>query len=102
MQTVLLVTREKVYAVAKVEKNLTSITQKEDRTGQGFHTEVYRVGEVPQKFARPPSLIPPWSITFYQHSWYCHFDDDVYVNVPKLVSVLSEHNPIQEKVYIGR
>ena len=64
MQTVLLVTREKVYAVAKVEKNLTSITQKEDRTGQGFHTEVYRVGEVPQNFPRPPQPDSPLVYNF--------------------------------------
>ncbi len=34
--------------------------------------------------------------------WYCHFDDDVYVNIPNLESLLSEHDPIRDKVYLGR
>ena len=34
--------------------------------------------------------------------WYCHFDDDVYVNIPMLVTTLAEYNPLREKVYIGR
>jgi hypothetical protein len=34
--------------------------------------------------------------------WYCHFDDDMYVNTPLLLSTLAMHDPIKEKVYIGR
>ena len=34
--------------------------------------------------------------------WFCHFDDDIYVNVPMLVSTLSKYNPLKDKVYIGR
>lgn len=46
-------------------------------------------------------------IEFYHYykeinRWYCHFDDDVYVNIPMLVTTLAEYNPLREKVYIGR
>lgn len=34
--------------------------------------------------------------------WFCHFDDDVYVNIPMLIDTLSKYKPSQEKVYIGR
>ena len=30
--------------------------------------------------------------------WYCHFDDDVYVNVPVLMRTLREH---KDKQYLG-
>lgn len=38
--------------------------------------------------------------TFYNR-WFCHFDDDNYVNVPRLVSVLQKYNH-QEDWYLGR
>lgn len=34
--------------------------------------------------------------------WYCHFDDDVYVNIPVLMASLSRYDPFQDHVYIGR
>lgn len=35
------------------------------------------------------------------HRWWCHFDDDNYVNVPRLLSKLQEFDP-QEDWYLGR
>ncbi|CAG0915904.1 unnamed protein product [Notodromas monacha] len=37
----------------------------------------------------------PWLL------WFCHFDDDNYVNVPKLVKLLGRYDP-QENVYLGK
>lgn len=39
---------------------------------------------------------------FTASRWYCHFDDDVYVNIPELLSSLVAYNPLQQRVYIGR
>lgn len=39
---------------------------------------------------------------WWTNRWYCHFDDDVYVNIPMLISSLSTFDPDCEKVYIGR
>ncbi|CAB3363182.1 Hypothetical predicted protein [Cloeon dipterum] len=33
--------------------------------------------------------------------WFCHFDDDNYVNIPKLLSTLGKYSP-QEDWYLGR
>ncbi|XP_012282368.1 fringe glycosyltransferase isoform X2 [Orussus abietinus] len=33
--------------------------------------------------------------------WFCHFDDDNYVNVPRLLSLLDEYNP-REDWYLGK
>ncbi|KAJ0180368.1 hypothetical protein K1T71_003772 [Dendrolimus kikuchii] len=33
--------------------------------------------------------------------WFCHFDDDNYVNVPRLVSVLQKYNHLEDW-YLGR
>lgn len=33
--------------------------------------------------------------------WFCHFDDDNYVNVPRLVSLLNEYSPAKEW-YLGK
>jgi fringe protein len=33
--------------------------------------------------------------------WFCHFDDDNYVNVPRLVHVLADYSP-QEDWYLGK
>ncbi len=33
--------------------------------------------------------------------WYCHFDDDVFVNSEALGSLLSGYNPESENLYIG-
>ena len=35
-------------------------------------------------------------------SWFCHFDDDIYVNYPHLVTLLGKYNPYKEYRYIGR
>ena len=37
-------------------------------------------------------------ILFSIYRWYCHFDDDVYVNVPVLMRTLRVH---KDKVYLG-
>ncbi|XP_055950501.1 fringe glycosyltransferase-like [Argiope bruennichi] len=41
--------------------------------------------------------------TFLESSkkWFCHFDDDNYVNVPRLVKLLQTYNP-QEDWYLGK
>ena len=33
--------------------------------------------------------------------WFCHFDDDNYVNVPALVNTLKNFNP-EDDVYLGK
>lgn len=33
--------------------------------------------------------------------WFCHFDDDNYVNVPRLLKLLDNYNP-REDWYLGR
>ncbi|XP_042219211.1 fringe glycosyltransferase-like [Homarus americanus] len=33
--------------------------------------------------------------------WWCHFDDDNYVNVPQLVSTLADYDPLQDW-YLGK
>ena len=45
-----------------------------------------------------PSLLPPLNL----HSWLCHIDDDIYVNVKQLVSFLSKFDPKKEAIYFGR
>lgn len=37
----------------------------------------------------------------FSNRWFCHFDDDNYVNVPRLVSILQTYNH-QEDWYLGR
>ena len=36
-----------------------------------------------------------------RYQWFCHFDDDVYVNVKQLSNVLQKYNH-NEPYYIGR
>ena len=43
----------------------------------------------------------------YYHSvalcrWFCHFDDDVYVNMRELVTLLRRYDPSSEPIYLGR
>lgn len=38
---------------------------------------------------------------FFPVRWFCHFDDDNYVNVPTLVKTLQNFNP-HEDVYLGK
>ena len=40
-------------------------------------------------------------LQIYYCRWYCHFDDDVYVNTEMLMKVLGRYNPDKQKVYIG-
>ena len=36
------------------------------------------------------------------HSWLCHIDDDMYVNVRNLIPLLSGFDPKTEPIYLGR
>lgn len=36
-----------------------------------------------------------------KYRWFCHFDDDIYVNIPALAELLSQFNATEE-VYLGR
>ena len=38
---------------------------------------------------------------FVRVNWYCHFDDDIYVNVKELSKLLSQYDP-SKPYYIGR
>ena len=40
-------------------------------------------------------------IFFYSYQWFCHFDDDVYVNIPRLNQLLKNYSPHQP-LYIGK
>ncbi|GBP89718.1 Fringe glycosyltransferase [Eumeta japonica] len=42
-----------------------------------------------------------YSLNVSSYWWFCHFDDDNYVNVPRLENVLKGYNP-QEEWYLGR
>lgn len=33
--------------------------------------------------------------------WWCHFDDDNYVNIPKLVQLLNQYDPLLDW-YLGK
>ena len=54
----------------------------------------------------PPSLSLSLSLSFLfflpPHSWLCHIDDDIYVNLKQLVKFLSKFDPKKEAVYFGR
>ncbi|ETN63065.1 hypothetical protein AND_005235 [Anopheles darlingi] len=39
--------------------------------------------------------------TIEQEQWWCHFDDDNYVNVPRLVRMLDDYSPTQDW-YLGK
>ncbi|KAH1003366.1 hypothetical protein HUJ05_011291, partial [Dendroctonus ponderosae] len=39
--------------------------------------------------------------SFVDCRWFCHFDDDNYVNVPRLVRFLADYNP-REDWYLGK
>ena len=34
--------------------------------------------------------------------WFCHFDDDIFVNIPALVATLGQYNPSEERRYFGK
>ena len=38
---------------------------------------------------------------FFMCRWWCHVDDDTYVNVPKLLKVLSKYN-YKDSVILGK
>ena len=44
-------------------------------------------------------VIQPFVFDRYQ--WFCHSDDDVYVNVPKLSRLLQQYDP-HKPYYIGK
>ena len=46
-------------------------------------------------------IIEIMHIYLYSLSWFCHFDDDTYVNIPLLNKSLARFNPWKEKVYLG-
>ncbi|CAG0914759.1 unnamed protein product, partial [Notodromas monacha] len=59
-------------------------------------------------FARPlllllfiPGVPAILGLSWDHFWWFCHFDDDNYVNVPKLVKLLGRYDP-QENVYLGK
>ena len=37
----------------------------------------------------------------HSYQWFCHFDDDVYVNVPQLSKLLQQYDPHQP-YYLGK
>nr|CAI5827836.1 unnamed protein product [Callosobruchus analis] len=39
--------------------------------------------------------------SFANQRWFCHFDDDNYVNVPRLVRFLGDYNP-RDDWYLGK
>ena len=41
------------------------------------------------------------SFYWYRVKWYCHFDDDIYVNVKELSKLLAKYNS-SKPYYIGR
>ncbi|KAJ9590163.1 hypothetical protein L9F63_016719, partial [Diploptera punctata] len=43
----------------------------------------------------------PKSLLGRRPRWFCHFDDDNYVNVPRLVNLLADYSP-QEDWYLGK
>ena len=56
---------------------------------------------------QPKPLYPcttslPSSTHTHTHSWLCHIDDDIYVNLKPLVRILSKFDPKTEPVYVGR
>ena len=38
---------------------------------------------------------------FTGYRWFCHFDDDVYVNIVQLVRMLKQYDPTEKKLYLG-
>lgn len=36
-----------------------------------------------------------------KYRWFCHFDDDVYVNIVQLVRMLKQYDPTEKKLYLG-
>lgn len=40
-------------------------------------------------------------LLFFRNRWFCHFDDDNYVNIPALVKTLQRFN-FEEDVYLGK
>ena len=40
-------------------------------------------------------------IIIIRYQWFCHVDDDVYINIPELSHLLQQYDPHQP-YYIGR
>ena len=47
------------------------------------------------------SIIDTLFFVLIRVQWYCHFDDDIYVNVRELSNLLSKYDPTKP-YYIGR
>ena len=47
------------------------------------------------------SYVLLYSGSFPLCRWFCHFDDDTYVNIPALVKSLQQFNPESERLYLG-
>ena len=43
-----------------------------------------------------------YKVALAPHSWLCHVDDDIYVNIDVLVKTLAKFDPKEELVYFGR
>ena len=41
------------------------------------------------------------AIVFDRYQWFCHADDDVYVDVPKLSHLLQQYDP-HKPYYVGK
>ena len=46
-------------------------------------------------------LLQTFLFSYFSFRWFCHFDDDNYVNVPTLVKTLRNFNPHKD-VYLGK
>ena len=48
------------------------------------------------------SLSPsPSLLLIFLRSWLCHIDDDLYMNLPNLIKLLSLYDPKTEPIYFG-
>ena len=57
----------------------------------------------PDSFSFPPlflSFLSPLLLYSTPFRWYCHFDDDLYVNPQALVDLLSQYDPTTDQ-YLG-
>lgn len=50
---------------------------------------------------RPIHIFLLTSILLFACRWFCHFDDDNYVNIPRLVDLLNDYSPSVDW-YLGK
>jgi hypothetical protein len=74
--------------------------QKLLQQSQGSHQDVIPINitKLSRKLEGNANLLHG---TFACFRWFCHFDDDNYVNVPRLLKVLDNYNP-REDWYLGK